>query len=255
MKLTQLSRDHLIVLFSLMCVCLASCRSSDAPLHDGRVPFRWMESVPAGGEAAFSLHGMHLPGQKGSHEMIAAVRAGDVVAFHMSHAEARAYLRRGTIQKLPYELFRYGHVALVVPSDGEWRLLQIAMGQKADMSSGPEYLKDKSWSLFRPRAGDIDLGRLRAFCQIVTDEKAAAYDMTATLGLRNRGLEPDEGYKISPRYTCATLVIAALHYAGYPLRVTRCGGVMDIITPGQVVRAKVGFRKQPSLQNQRGIRE
>jgi hypothetical protein len=212
---------------------LVACQTSTAPLHRGRVPFRWMESVPYGGEAAFTFIEMHRPGST----MLKQVRAGDVIAFHMSHAEARAHLRATGIQKLPYELFRYGHVALVVPHSDDLRLLQTSMSETANVKYGMGYLRDKSWSLFRPQR--VDTAKLAAFAHQVTTSKPARYDMTATLGLWNRGLRPKDLDHTATRYTCATLVVAALHYADCPLRVSPTAGVCDLITPGQVVRARM----------------
>ncbi|MDB4600648.1 DCC1-like thiol-disulfide oxidoreductase family protein, partial [Akkermansiaceae bacterium] len=70
---------------------------------------------------------------------------GDIVAFHMTKKEAMAYLKKGKIQKLPYQLFDYGHLALVVESNGEKKLLQLAMKQAANIDDGLEYLDDKKW--------------------------------------------------------------------------------------------------------------
>lgn len=217
-------------------VVLAACQQNDTPLHRGIVPFRWMESAPQRGEPAFANIGMHLPASPDASRMIKQLRGGDVIAFHMSHAEARAHLRSGGIQKLPYELFRYGHVALVLPHGAGFRLLQNSMSEPANLQHGPDYLRDKSWSVFRPK--HIDLVKLRAFARHITQNKPAAYDMTATFGLWNRGLSPQTLQHTASRYTCATLVIAALHYSDCPLRVSRTGGLFDLITPGQIVKAR-----------------
>ncbi|MFO1440493.1 MAG: hypothetical protein U1F81_19400 [Verrucomicrobiaceae bacterium] len=224
----------------LLCVAaplMTSCQHDEAPLHRGRVPFRWMESAPSGHAPAFAPLGMHLPADAKASAMLKLPRPGDVIAFHMSHAEAQAHLRGGAVQKLPYEFFRYGHIALVVPHTHGFRLLQVAMSEPANADHGIDYLRDKSWSLFRPR--QVDVAKLRAFTTHITQEKPARYDMAATFGLCNRGLRPQDLAQTSTRYTCATLVVAALRHAGCPLRVTRCGGVGDLITPGQVVRARI----------------
>lgn len=219
---------------------LAACQSSTAPLHRGLVPFRWMESAPHRGEPAFTRLGMHLPGSPEAGNWLKQIRAGDVIGFHMSHAEARAHLRAGTIQKLPYELFAYGHVAIVVPHGHEFRLLQNSMSDVASMDHGSDYLRDKSWSLFRPVR--VDLTKLEAFAHHITNEKPATYDMTGTLGLWNGGMRPKSLQQTASRYTCATLVVAALHYSGCPLRVSRTAGVFDLITPGQLLKARTKIK-------------
>jgi hypothetical protein len=223
-------------LLATVVLLLAACQQSDAPMHRGLVPFRWMESAPRSGEPAFTQIGMHLPGSPDATSMLTQLRGGDVIAFHMSHAQARAYLKAGGIQKLPYEMFRYGHVALVVPHARDFRLLQNSMSEPANIQHGLDYLRDKSWSLFRPE--HIHLAKLQAFAQQVTHDKPATYDMTATLGLWNRGLKPESLQHAASRYTCATLVIAALHYSECPLRVSRTAGLFDLITPGQIVKAR-----------------
>lgn len=43
------------------------------------------------------------------------IKNGDVIAFYMSHREAAKYLKKAKLQKAPYDLFRHGHLALVVP--------------------------------------------------------------------------------------------------------------------------------------------
>ncbi len=226
---------------------LASCagQSSTAPLHSGRIPFRWTESPPKAECAAFTEIARYAPGKPEAVEVIALVRPGDLICFHMSHAEAQGYLKQGTIQKIPYELFRYGHLALVTPGiAGEhWNLLQIALGQAANAKDDQAYLTDKSWLLFRPQAGRVDLAKLAEFTRITTgqdDLPAAKYDFTAVLGLYNKGLRPNTRSDIAKSFSCATLVIAAYHYAGYPLQAVHRHGVLDLVTPRQVVEAGPG---------------
>lgn len=225
-------------------IMLCSCQSSHNPLHNGRIPFRWMESPPAAASKnkAFTQIASHLAGQANSETIIHQVRPGDLIAFHMSHAEAIAWLKKRTIRKIPYELFRYGHLALVTPdsSQGTWKLLQIALGQTANANDGQEYLRDKSWILFRPQAGEVDLKRLEEFTRTVTGKTTrppAKYDFYAVLGLCNRGLKPTQPAEIANAFSCTTLVIAAYHYAGYPLHAVHRKGVLDMVTPHQVVEA------------------
>ena len=220
---------------------------SDAPLHHGRLPFSLLENPPGGNhldkpDAAFREILRFQPAQ----DLATAtreLRAGDVVAFHMSHRKATGHLRRGTIQKLPYELFSFGHIALIVenPEDrsGALRLLQLAMKQAANIDDDFNYLADQSWIAFRPTA-PVDPERLNEFVTVVI-EKAAhpkkAYDYSGALGIHNRSTTPEHSDDISSEYTCATLVQAALHYSGHPTRGIHRGGLLDVVTPGQVIRA------------------
>ncbi len=220
----------------------SACQSSTEPLHRGRIPFRWMESPPKAGHAAFSEIARYAPGNPAAAKVVALVRPGDLICFHMSHSEAQNYLKQGTIQKIPYELFRYGHLALVTPGAAEqpWNLLQIALGQTANAKDDKAYLRDKSWILFRPNAGRVELAKLAEFTRITTGQDsvpAAKYDVTSVLGLYNKGLQPSSRAEIAKSFSCTTLVIAAYHYGGYPLQAVHRHGVLDLVTPRQVVEA------------------
>ena len=61
------------------------------------------------------------------------------------------YSKKGKIQKLPYQLFDYGHLALVFESNGEKKLLQLAMKQAANIDDGLEYLGERRglWALLK----------------------------------------------------------------------------------------------------------
>jgi hypothetical protein len=216
--------------------------------HQGRLPFSLAEKPPAGsgtGAMTIALEHRHSDGPP-SADLLASIRPGDVIAFHMSHDEAWSYLRKGNIQKVPYELFRYGHIALVVPApdlpagSGELRLLQIAMKQAANAADSLDYLKDKSWIVYRPPSGSVDPVKLREFTRravVSAGDPKTAYDYRGALGVRNAPCEPSSFSEIGGKYSCATLVVAGLHYSGYPLDALHRGGRFDIVTPRQVVES------------------
>lgn len=166
---------------------------------------------------------------------------GDVVAFHMTKREAMAYLKKGKIQKMPYQLFDYGHLALVFESNGEKKLLQLAMKQAANIDDGLEYLDDKEWAIFRPTS-DLDDERLAEFVSLalkkLSDPKKA-YDYSGVLGVHNRTTTPDFPEDIPNEYTCVTLIQAALHYAGHPTDSIHRKGFLDIVTPGQLIESRM----------------
>lgn len=211
---------------------LVSCAGNQ--LHQGRAPFSLLEFSPMS--------------SKGSERALAKVAAtanelqvGDVVAFWMGHDEALGYLRRGVIQKVPYEVFQYGHLALVVEApdgSGEKRLLQVAMRQAVNVDDGLEYLDDKQWNVFRPPVGSVDEARLGEFVELVTrkaSDPKRAYDYGGVLGWKNAPYQPNVPDEVGESYSCATLVIAALHYAGYELDAVHRKGRLDVVTPKQVV--------------------
>ena len=215
--------------------------------HSGRIPFRLMEEPPESEGEPMALVLEHdqkdgVPSQR----LLDSIRPGDVIAFHMSHADAWGYLRKGTIQKIPYELFRYGHIALVVPDPldarlpAEPRLLQIAMKQAANATEGLDYLNDKSWHVYRPPAGSVDVAKLHEFTRRVTvtaGDPKKAYDYKGILAIDNAPCEPASLAEIGDKYSCATLVVAGLHYSGYPLDALHRGGRFDLVTPRQVVES------------------
>lgn len=175
---------------------------------------------------------------------VAKLQAGDVIGFVMSHRDACRHLFRLKIQKIPYELFRFGHVAVIVPSPNgiaeasDLRLLSIAMRHAVNTDHQLESLRDQSWFAFRPPAGSVDVERLHEFtktaCHRASDSKKA-YDYTGALGLWNTPSHPTTLDEIADEYTCATLIVAALHYSGYRLDAVHRRGKFDMVSPGQVI--------------------
>ncbi|MGC6425806.1 MAG: DCC1-like thiol-disulfide oxidoreductase family protein [Akkermansiaceae bacterium] len=219
---------------------LLSC--SPAPVHHGRFPFSLMDRAPGGNHlhqpgAAFVEISPYQPGET----LPTDIRTGDVIAFHISHREAWSHLIKGKIQKIPYELFSYGHLALVVEKDREKRLLQLAMKQAANIDDDLTYLDDKNWILYRPTR-EIDETRLDEFVSLVLKKASSpkkAYDYTGALGLWNRPTNPESVSEIAPEYTCVTLIQSAFHYTGHPMKVSTRKGYLDIITPAQLIESKI----------------
>jgi predicted DCC family thiol-disulfide oxidoreductase YuxK len=169
----------------------------------------------------------------------ALIQTGDVIAFHMPRKEAWAHLKKGKIQKIPYQLFDYGHLALVVDHPDEPRLLQLAMKQAANIDSGLDYLDDKQWTVFRPTT-EIDKDRLKEFVEVSLsrlDDPKEAYDFSGVIGFHNRTTTPDKPEEIAKEYTCVTLIQAALHYAGHRTRSIHRKGFLDIVTPAQFIES------------------
>ena len=158
-------------------------------------------------------------------------------------------MRKGKIQKFPYELFRYGHLAIVVPDPngtGELRLLQVAMKQAVSAVDGLEYLSDKTWEIHRPPTAPIDLARLNEFTARVTENTSDpkhAFDYVSVTGWNNSPRQPEHESNIGDKFSCATLVIAGLHYSGYELDAVHRGGRFDLVTPRQVIESHGTVRK------------
>lgn len=228
-----------VILLAL--IIFPSC--SDKPLHKGRFPFSLMDRPPGGNHldkknAAFTEITRHQVNQPVPSDLI---KTGDVIAFHMSHKEALAHLKKKEIQKIPYELFAYGHLALVVDQGDGPRLLQLAMKQAANIDDDFDYLTDKQWILYRPTR-TIDKDRLKEFVdhavQKASDPKAA-YDYSGALGIKNISTTPDTIEEIPSEFTCVTLIQAALHYAGHPTLSIHRKGILDVVTPAQLIHSAI----------------
>jgi len=233
--------------------------------HDGRIPFRWTERAPTptsttetlGFDKIASFDATSAEAEEDTEaaekiqrqfdERIASLRPGDVIAFVMSHEEAWTHLRSGRIQKLPYDLLRYGHLAIVVPGPtnlstkvGDLRLLQVALLQPVSAAEPAiDYLRDKSWEIHRPPDGRVDPARLRMFAHVASKRGSSwrSYDVTGMLGLNNAKTDPETIAEIDHEYSCATLVVAALHYSGFELDAVHRGGWLDVVSPRQIVES------------------
>ncbi len=241
----------LIAIVALSAVYISSC--SESVIHNGRIPFSLMEKAPSERSAKRKLNGdiqkmkkiitYHADKNKGElKQHKREIKNGDVIAFYMSHKEAGKYLKKAKIQKVPYELFRYGHLAVVVPNSrdskdsNKRKLLQLAMKQVANIDDDLSYLDDKNWVVYRPSS--IDEKKLTEFTHSVVTKCSSpnkAYDYSGAFGIKNAKHKPTNESEIATEYTCCTLVVAALNYAGYELHSTHRGGILDIVTPRQVV--------------------
>ena len=75
------------------------------------------------------------------------------------------------------------------------------------------------------------------FSTTASDPKRA-YDYGGVFGWKNAPWQPETREEIGSRYSCATLVVAALHYSGYELNSVHRGGRLDVVTPKQVVMSR-----------------
>lgn len=217
------------------------------PAQGAWFPFTLMERAPQRGEmAAFQEISQFAANDSTSyHSQMASLRPGDVIAFHMPRKERWDYLLRGKIQKLPYELFRFGHLALVVDDPhqpGSLRLLQLAMKQPAHIDEDLRYLADKHWIAYRPTQ-TVHRKRLQIFVTHVlakAHDRRKAYDYSGAFGFyNNASIEPNTLQELHYEYTCSTLILAALHYAGHSVDGMHRDGFLDIVTPAQVIRSRV----------------
>lgn len=244
-------RQHLlraaIICLPLGLIAVSSCKSTQVP-HAGRFPFSLMDSVPRSKNPQAKPMAQLLSYDKTHPETfdrtLAQLQAGDVIGLVMSHRDAWHHLSRWRIQKVPYELLTYGHVAIIVPypdgpaDDSDLQLLSIAIRQPVHAEHKLETLRDQSWLAFRPPAGSLDIRRLHEFSQTVCENASdpkKAYDYTGAFGLCNVNCHPSTVEQIADEYTCATLIVAALNYSGYRLDAIHRHGLLDMVAPGQVI--------------------
>jgi len=245
-----------MVLFGAAVFLITGCGTTSP--HDGRIPFCWTEVAPTppsgtetlGFEKVGSFDSTKVSDTVAFEHRTSELKPGDVIAFYMGPQEAWSQLAKGKIQKLPYELLRYGHLAVVIPGATnlsthveDLRLLQVPLMQPVEASDSVEYLRDKSWEIHRPPASSIDSARLREFADVATKRGASwvSYDLSGMLGINNATTNPQTVEDIDDEYSCATLVVAALHYSGFELHATHRDGWLDMVSPRQVIesRAKV----------------
>ena len=91
-------------------------------------------------------------------------------------------------------------------------------------------LKDHCFAVYR-------LNRFHDFVQ-KSQEKAGnwiGYDFSGMFGVWNSNLRPNDAKAIGHDYICSTIVAAALYYAGADMKVSGRAGLLDLVSPRQVV--------------------
>jgi len=260
----KIKHPPLTKLFLLILYCgITSCSNQyQSPHHNGRPPFNLLEKAPSAHSLSRKLdqpreqlhqltpltfHQANSPNFLNSAKQL---RAGDLIAFHMSHQDALRHLAHIRIEKVPYELFQFGHLSLVVENPQQTqqlRLLQCSINQAINLDSDLNYLRDKHWIAYRP-ATSLNLKRLRQFTLLILEKGSnpkTAYHHPSIIGLKPKGLYPDTPQEIASSYTCCTLNVAALHYAGYTLhpKNDQLLRPLDIITPAQVINSYATINK------------
>ena len=171
----------------------------------------------------------------------AKLREGDVVAYWMSTDEARGEIVKGHLNKVGYRLLDYGHLAIVVryPKDAkELRLFSSHSFKGAHTEEGLDTLRENSWDCYRlDKWNRVDAKRLREFVQVASKKAGhwAGYDFTGMFGIVNANLRPTKPKDIGREYHCSTVVVAALYYAGLELDAIQRGGMLDLVSPKQVI--------------------
>ena len=171
------------------------------------------------------------------------LREGDLIAYWMTKQEASDAIERGQLNKVGYGMLSHGHLAILVKDTNDKNKLRLFSSQSfkgPNIDEDIDSLANHSWDVYRlDKWNRVDKGRFYEFINL-SIEKAGnwqGYDFTGMFGLWNSGIEPSHPEEIGQDYICSTVVVAALHYAGIKLDAVNRGGLLDLISPAQVVKS------------------
>jgi hypothetical protein len=172
------------------------------------------------------------------------LREGDLVAYWMKKNEARSAILKGNFNSIGYRLLNYGHLAIVVKDPQNKNKLRLFSSQSfkgANIREDIDTLKDHSWDSFRlDQWQRVDKKRLYEFIEVAQSKAGhwAGYDFSGMFALWNSNLKPDHSHKIGHDYICSTVAVAALYYSGLELDAAQRKGLLDLVSPKQVVTSK-----------------
>jgi hypothetical protein len=211
---------------------LAACApSASEKKNDGWHTLRWVEK----------------PSSRGVSQQAApkdTLREGDLVAYWMKKGEARRAIMKGNFNSIGYRLLSYGHLAIVVKdpdNNNKLRLFSSQSFKGANIREDIDTLKDHSWDSYRLNQWNrVDKKRLYEFVDIAQSKAGhwAGYDFSGMFALWNSNLKPIQSHKIGHDYICSTVVVAALYYSGLELDAVQREGLLDLVSPKQVVTSK-----------------
>lgn len=249
----QTNRWTQAMMVAMTAVLLTGCATGNR--HSGWFALRWMEKPGAHGpstqaapqdQTQFKMVASFdaQQGEAAFHTVQNQIREGDVIAYRMSAIDAYRDMLMLKLNKVAYGVFRYGHLAIVVDKPGG------ASGQRLFSSQsfkGPNVAED----LDTLRSHDFDVYRLDKWDRVNRDrlhefvhasiQKAGkwyGYDFSGMFGLINSNLRPTSPKEIGHDYICSTVVVGAFYYAGLELDAIKRDGVLDIVTPAQVIASR-----------------
>jgi hypothetical protein len=234
---------------------LASCTpSGNDKQNQGWHTLRWVEKPPAHGvsqqadpkdRTQFDLVTQFDQDEPATFESRrATLREGDLVAYWMKKGEARRAIYKGHLNSIGYRLLSYGHLAIVVKDPVNKNKLRLFSSQSfkgANIREDIDTLRDHSWDSYRlDQWNRVDKSRLYEFVDIAQSKAGhwAGYDFSGMFALWNSNLKPSQSHKIGHDYICSTVVVAALYYSGLELDAVQRGGLLDLVSPKQVVSSK-----------------
>lgn len=249
---------HLLLYRLLLLLCVLSALSgcaSTAAKHGGWFALKWMEKPAPNGPSKTAaaedltefvlVHSFERElGEPAFAQTLAHLREGDVIAYRMGAAEARKKIFSGDIASIGYRLFKYGHLAILVDdpaAPGQLRIFSSQSFKGPNLNEGLETLSTHSFDVYRlDKWARIDKARMNEFVQLALQKAGHwyGYDFSGMFGLWNSNLKPNKSEQIGHDYICSTLVLTALYYSGLELDAYRRAGILDLVTPAQVVESK-----------------
>lgn len=260
----QFSRMAQIVSLLLLVAVSGATSAAEGEKSSGWFVLKWMEKPSAHGPskkakpediAEFKqVHAFdHVNGDEVFSKTLGQLREGDVLAYRLGKWEARKELLKGKFNKVAYRLYKYGHLAIVVrdqETPGQLRIFSSESFKGANMREGLDTLRTHSFDVYRLNKWErVERARLDEFVQLSMKKAGnwAGYDFSGMFGLWNSNLKPAKPEEIGHDYICSTIVLTALHYAGVELDSNERGGLLDIVTPAQVVNSKGRYIKPPEV--------
>lgn len=248
-------------LFLILLFTLAGCASTP-PNEGGWFALRWMEKPSPNGPsklaseedvAEFALVDSfdHEAGEAVFAKTRDQLREGDVIAYRMGAAEARKKILSGNLASIGYRMFKYGHLAILVSdpaAPGQLRVFSRESFKGPNLREGLDTLRSHNFDVYRSNKWSrIDKARLAEFAQLALHKAGRwyGYDFSGMFGLWNSNLKPNRPEEIGHDYICSPIVLTTLYYAGLELDAYRRGGILDLVTPAQVINSKGRFINPP----------
>lgn len=239
---------------------LSGCASTPAPAQGGWFALKWMEKpgaqqprqpVSEVDHTHFSMIASYDPDAKQGAEpfsqITAALQEGDVIAYRLGAWQARMKILTGDVSKIGYRLFKYGHLAVVVSDPHNPQALRIFSSESfrgVNLRETLSSLEDHHFDVYRlDQSERMNRQRLSEFVQISTQKAGRlwGYDFTGMFGLWNSNLKPKTVDEVGSSYICSTVVATAFYYAGVDLQSSNRAGILDLVTPLQVVESRGHF--------------
>lgn len=259
-RVSVVSRVRVSVSLAACVLLLGAC--SATPKQGGWFALRWMEKPSAQGPSTQAPEAdtarfeqvLSFDAREGDEKFAQVsrqIREGDVIAYRMTLKDAYRDLLKLKLNTVGYRVFRYGHLAIAVddPARGPnqtaaLKLFSSESFKGPNVREGIETLRQHDFDVYRlDKWARVNRERLHEFvdASIRKAGKWYGYDFMGMFGLANSNLRPTAPKNIGHDYICSTVVVGALYYAGLELDAIQRDGLLDLVTPAQVVDSRGRF--------------